>query len=51
MTTNRKSSIEMNNKEFKQMGYKLIDSIADFINSINQKPVTTGETPEQIQTY
>ncbi len=49
MTTNRESAIEMNKDEFKQMGYKLIDSIADFIDNINQKPVTTGETPEQIQ--
>lgn len=49
MTTNRESAIEMNKEEFKQMGYKLIDSIADFINNIDQKPVTTGETPEQIQ--
>ncbi|HTH31611.1 MAG TPA: pyridoxal-dependent decarboxylase, partial [Lacibacter sp.] len=49
MPTNRKAAIEMNKEEFKQMGYKLIDSIADFINSIDQKPVTTGETPKQIQ--
>jgi glutamate/tyrosine decarboxylase-like PLP-dependent enzyme len=49
MPTNRNAAIEMNKEEFKQMGYKLIDSIADFINSIDQKPVTTGETPKQIQ--
>lgn len=49
MTTNRNAAIEMNKEEFKQMGYKLIDSIADFINTIEQKPVTTGENPQQIQ--
>ena len=49
MTTNREAAIEMNKEEFKQMGYKLIDSIADFISNIDQKPVTTGETPQQIQ--
>ena len=49
MTTNREAAIEMNKDEFKQLGYKLIDSIADFISNIDQKPVTTGETPEQIQ--
>jgi aromatic-L-amino-acid decarboxylase len=49
MTTNREAAIEMNKEEFKQMGYKLIDSIAEFISNIDQKPVTTGETPEQIQ--
>lgn len=49
MTTNREAAIEMNPEEFKQMGYKLIDSIAAFISTIDQKPVTTGETPQQIQ--
>lgn len=49
MTTNRETAIELSKEEFKQMGYQLIDSIADFISNIDQKPVTTGETPEQIQ--
>lgn len=49
MTTHRDAAIELNKEEFRKMGYKLIDSIADFINSIDQKPVTTGETPKQIQ--
>ncbi len=49
MTTNRDAAIDLNKEEFKQMGYKLIDSIAEFIHTINQKPVTTGENPQQIQ--
>ena len=35
MTTNRDAAIDLNKEEFKQMGYKLIDSIAEFIHTIN----------------
>ena len=51
MPTKREATIELNKEEFKQMGYKLIDSIADFIHTIDQKPVTTGENPQQIQQF
>ncbi|NCU03583.1 MAG: aspartate aminotransferase family protein, partial [Chitinophagaceae bacterium] len=49
MTNDRKAAIEMNREEFRQMGYKLIDSIADFTAGIRERPVTTGENPQQIQ--
>lgn len=50
MSKKRQSPIEMSKSEFKKSGYAIIDSIADFIDSIDQKPVTTGESPAQIQT-
>ena len=50
MTDNRESPIEITKDEFKKIGYQLIDSISHFIHTINEKPVTTGETPKQIQT-
>ncbi len=31
------------------MGYSLIDAIARFIDTIDEKPVTTGESPSQIE--
>ena len=31
------------------MGHQLVDAISDFIHTIDEKPVTTGETPKQIQ--
>ncbi|UFH54168.1 pyridoxal phosphate-dependent decarboxylase family protein [Spirosoma sp. KNUC1025] len=31
------------------MGYQLIDAIAEFMASIDSKPVTTGESPRQLQ--
>ena len=50
MTDNRESPIEITKDEFKKIGYQLIDTISHFIHTINEKPVTTGETPKQIQT-
>jgi glutamate/tyrosine decarboxylase-like PLP-dependent enzyme len=47
--TKRKSSIEMGKEEFRKIGYQLIDDISNFINSINQKPVTPNESPSQLQ--
>ena len=49
MSNNRKAPIEMGKDEFKTIGYQLIDRVADFIDTIEQKPVTTGESPKQIQ--
>lgn len=48
MTTKRNSPIEMNKEEFKQIGYRLIDQIAGFIDNIEDRPVTTGESARQL---
>lgn len=45
----RKTSVEISKEEFRKIGYKLIDDISDFINTIDKKPVTTSESPRQIQ--
>jgi len=50
-TINRETSIEISREEFKKTGYQLIDSISDFIGTIEAKPVTTGESPKEIQTF
>ena len=39
----------MNKEEFKQIGYQLIDKIATFIDSIEEKPVTTSKSPEELK--
>jgi aromatic-L-amino-acid/L-tryptophan decarboxylase len=49
MQNKRHTPIEISNAEFKKAGYQLIDSIADFITSIDKRPVTTGESPVQLQ--
>lgn len=50
MTDNRESPIEITSEDFKIIGHQLVDTIANFLDTINDKPVTTGETPKQIQT-
>ena len=49
MTNIRQSSIEMNQEEFRKVGHQLIDDIADFFETIDQKPVTPHESPLQLQ--
>ena len=49
MTDNRESPIEIITEDFKIIGHQLVDTIANFLDTINDKPVTTGETPKQIQ--
>lgn len=46
---NRQTPIEIGKEDFKKMGYQLIDTIAEFIDSIESKPVTKGESPGQLQ--
>ncbi|MEP6597220.1 MAG: pyridoxal-dependent decarboxylase [Ginsengibacter sp.] len=49
MMHERIAPIETGKEEFRKIGYRLIDSIADFIDGIKEKPVTTGESPKQLQ--
>lgn len=49
MSHQRESPIAMGKEEFKRIGHELIDTIAEFIDTISERPVTTGETPSQIQ--
>ncbi len=50
MTDSRTSAIEMTGDEFKKIGFQLMETISHFLDTIDEKPVTTGETPKQIQT-
>ena len=45
----RISPIGINKDEFKEIGYRLVDTISDFYDTISERPVTTGETPKEIQ--
>src|SRR6202041_113473 len=49
MQPNRQAPIEMRGAEFKHAGYRLIDQIADFIDDISGKPVTTNAGPGEIR--
>ncbi|HET8752833.1 MAG TPA: pyridoxal-dependent decarboxylase, partial [Salinimicrobium sp.] len=43
------SPLEIKKENFREIGYRLIDTISDFYDNINESPVTTGESPKQIQ--
>jgi aromatic-L-amino-acid decarboxylase len=45
---NRKAQIEISKEEFRKIGHQLIDDIAHFIDTIDEKPVTKGESPSQL---
>jgi aromatic-L-amino-acid decarboxylase len=45
----RKNTLDIDQKKFKEIGYALIDKIADFNANIDKKPITTGENPMMIQ--
>ena len=49
MQNSRSSPIEISEKDFKKIGYSLIDTIAAFIEEIDKKPVTLGESPKELQ--
>lgn len=50
MLENRTTSILMDKGEFQKIGYQLIDRLSSFIETINERPVTTGESSRQLQT-
>lgn len=45
MPVTRKTPLTIAPEEFKRIGHELIDRIAEFLDSIETRPVTTGETP------
>lgn len=49
MNTKRSTPIEIPKNAFKSIGHDLIDSIAEFNDSIHERPVTLGINPEEIQ--
>ena len=49
MDDNRNASMEITKEEFKSIGYQLIDRIAGFLDTIDEKPVTPGEGPQALQ--
>jgi len=49
MTKKRENSIEISKTEFRKIGYELIDTISDYFEIIDEKPVTTGESPTELQ--
>lgn len=49
MENNRDTPIEIDKEEFQKIGYELIDQIAAFIGSIENKPLTAAKAPGELQ--
>jgi aromatic-L-amino-acid/L-tryptophan decarboxylase len=49
MSPDRNIPVGMSKEEFRKVGHYLIDTIADFIDTIEERLVTTGETSTQLQ--
>jgi len=50
-TTESKNTptLEMNPEEFREIGHKIIDRLADYLSSIPEIPVTSAKSPSQIK--
>ena len=45
----RTAPLNLSSDEFRVAGHQLVDRIADFFDSLPQRPVTTGESPSAIR--
>ncbi len=46
----RVAPMELSPEEFREIGHRLVDDVADFLGSLPERPVGPGKTPAQIRT-
>ena len=44
-----RAALDMSAEEFRATGHRLIDRIAEFYDSLRERPVTRGEAPDAIR--
>ncbi len=49
MTLKRSAPIDMSAEEFRKLGYRLVDQIAEFLVALPDKPVTPSEDPAHVK--
>jgi aromatic-L-amino-acid/L-tryptophan decarboxylase len=47
--TKRASPLDLDGREFRKLGYQLVDRVADFLDSLPTRPVTPGESPSEVR--
>lgn len=47
--SDREAPIDIPGEEFRKLGHQLVDQIAEFLDGLPQRPVTTGEPPQEIR--
>ena len=45
----RDAPLEMHSDEFRKLGHQLVDDIAEFLDSLPRRPVTTAEAPQAVR--
>ena len=46
---NREAALEIHGDAFRTLGHQLVDDIAEFLDGLPRRPVTTGESPQAIR--
>jgi len=46
---NREAALEIHGDEFRKLGHKLVDDVAEFLDGLPRRPVTRGESPQEIR--
>ncbi len=45
----RKAPLEVSAQDFRQLGHQLVDRLADWLDEIPNRPVTSGESPAEVR--
>ena len=49
MNERRNAPLELNSEDFRAIGHKLVDRVAEFLATLSERPVTPGETPPEVR--
>lgn len=47
----RTAALEMDPERFRELGYRTVDRIAEFLKGLRERPVTPGESPAEVRAH